>query len=435
MVAVQRKMTGQEKAIVRFILSRMTAVAYSNNMKPVYEKNVDRVMSDIFDVSRFCKKLSRGTRNEAAMINLINSCGLENLWKLCREGPHYNMLVTLVAMDAKMGEFKKEKRKASEAGKTAKVKKINKAIKKYQKVYKQAVRQFRDIFDIKKDTKDRLLEKADNWLDQYDTDDYGGYLFDELDMNGDDSYESMMKFAEKAMHGNRKSRRGKSNRSRVIYGAFNIGGDADDDDDDLDYLGLNDDDDEDEDDEDDLIEEIEALRAENSRLRRLNGYRNASARGKANFAKAYYDAQTAEDLEDDSEDEDDVPDDVPTDNELIMNALSEILRQNKTLNDRMIKMERTIELLDDDDDSEGYEEVDINVPTPDPKRPVTRDVGDGFETDITSREDILREMESTPESRPAAEVTMSGFAAAVRVDKETAETDIDAPVTEDDPAE
>ena len=44
-------------------------------------------------------------------------------------------------------------------------------------------------------------------------------------------------------------------------------------------------------------------------------------------------------------------------------------------------------------------------------------------------------MESTPESRPAAEVTMSGFAAAVRVDKETAETDIDAPVTEDDPAE
>lgn len=381
MEGIQHRMSNKELAIVRFIVTRLTQITYSNNAKPIYERNLDRVMNDIFGVTRFCKKMSRGTKNEGTMIQLISQCDIDNLWKLTREGPHYNMLITLVAMDAKMDSLKRDKKKYADRGKTEKVKKTQKIIKKYEKTYKAAVKQFREIFDIHKDTPDRLLEKATSWLDRYDASDYDGYLFDlDEDDDDEDNYDSMMRYADRVTKGGTRGKKSKKSRG-VVYGAFNLGGKRHHDDDEFNLMDPDYDDEEDDDDDGQLStrEMLEYI------VSRIDGN---DTKQNHRHNSDYEDVDSDYDTEEESGDDDSV---------LMMEALGRIIEQNQAINDRLFIMEQKIQTMEDDgysanQDNSDYSEMHEVDITPQDQRSRRIDMGDHYDTPIRTTEDIQREM-------------------------------------------
>lgn len=246
------RLSDKERLIVQYITNQLE-MAYRNSAgKPVYARNMDQVIKDIFGIKKFTKMLSRARTNETLMIQLMKAMDTETLWRICRSKEHYGLLCSLVALDHQIVKMGKRYNRMLEMDPTErpirKMKKTAKEIKRAKKMYRSCVRTLRDIFDIKKVSKDTgtsgIMDNLANWLDRHDADDdifsFGDYGFD----YGDDALESMDAYVSQKLK--KKSSRRPAN---VKYGALDLfdgGSDSnflDDDEDDYD--------DEDEEEEDD----------------------------------------------------------------------------------------------------------------------------------------------------------------------------------------
>ncbi len=243
------RMLPSERAVVRFIVQRIASIAYRGNTD-AYSENVDRVMEDLFDVSRFMKKMNRGIRDEQKMIALCKEVGINPLWKLARGADNFKAFGLLVATDAAIVQEKKRLKKYEAKGSESKASKSKKLIKKYKKSYDELMKQLRDDLGVKKTGSNSLLKEINQFLDDRQDDD-ATYLFggddDYYDFGRDDtSVESFLR---------QQSKRKKSTKHGVMRGAFVDELEGLDDDDDDDSFLLDDDDDY-EDDEDDSRDEI-----------------------------------------------------------------------------------------------------------------------------------------------------------------------------------
>lgn len=236
------RMSKEERLIVQYITSRLEAAYRNTSGKPVYAKNMDQVMKDIFGMKKFTKTLEKARYNEALMISLMKRLDTETLWQITRSSEHYKMLCTLVALDKNIVTEQKRYDKMANMEPaerpTRKMRKIAKEVKRCRKMYKQVVKTFRNIFDIHKvDTSSNsIMDTLEDWLDRHDTDDdiFFDMGYDDIDMN---AIESMDAYVRKASGKKRKN----VGRRPVREGALDIFGSRfDDDEDDI----FDDDDDE-----------------------------------------------------------------------------------------------------------------------------------------------------------------------------------------------
>lgn len=264
------RLSDKERLIVQYITNQLEMAFRNSAGKPVYARNMDQVIKDIFGMKKFTKTLNRARTNEPLMIQLMKAMDTETLWRICRSKEHYGLFCSLVALDhqiVKMGKRYNRMLEMDPAERPIKkMKKLAKEIKRAKKMYRNCVRTFREIFDIKKISKETgtsgLLDNMSNWLDRHDADD-DIFSFGDFEYGyGEDALESMDAYVNQKMR-KKKSRRASSG---VQYGAldlFNHGSgdfmDEEDeyDDEDDDY----DDDDEDEDDKLNRLADLVAQRA------------------------------------------------------------------------------------------------------------------------------------------------------------------------------
>lgn len=264
------RLSDKERLIVQYITNQLEMAFRNSAGKPVYARNMDQVIKDIFGMKKFTKTLNRARTNEPLMIQLMKAMDTETLWRICRSKEHYGLLCSLVALDhqiVKMGKRYNRMLEMDPAERPIKkMKKLAKEIKRAKKMYRNCVRTFREIFDIKKISKETgtsgLLDNMSNWLDRHDADD-DIFSFGDFEYGyGEDALESMDAYVNQKMR-KKKSRRASSG---VQYGAldlFNHGSndfmDEEDeyDDEDDDY----DDEDEDEDDKLNRLADLVAQRA------------------------------------------------------------------------------------------------------------------------------------------------------------------------------
>lgn len=186
----------KERVIVRYIVSRLE-LAYRNTAgKPVYARNMDQVMKDIFGMKKFTKTLRRARSNEALMIQLMTRLDTATLWQICRSEEHYRLLCTLVALDNYIVESAKKYDKLQNLEQPStrnlkKMKTLKKNVKKARKLYGACIKTFRNIFDIKKINDGgnaALFDSLEDWLDRHDGGDDIFFGFDDFSR---DDVESM----------------------------------------------------------------------------------------------------------------------------------------------------------------------------------------------------------------------------------------------------
>lgn len=256
------RMSASERAVARYIIQRLQSVIYRGS-SDAYSKNVDQVMEDVFDVPRFVKKLARGLKSEQKLIALFKEVGINELWKMTRSADNFKAFNLLVATDVAINQEKKKVKKYEESGRDSKAAKSKKLLKKYKKSYAAAVKQLRSDLGVKKATSTTLLKEIDRYLDDRQEDD-GYFLFDD-DYYGGEEDNSVASFL-------RQTKSSKGKRSNPVFqGAF-----ADElglnDEDEEDYDGLLDidgDEDDDDDDEETMSQLVELLKDFNHRLDRV----------------------------------------------------------------------------------------------------------------------------------------------------------------------
>ena len=193
------RLSDKERIIVSYITRQLAMVYRNTSGKPVYARNMDQVMKDIFGIKKFCKTLERAMHNEAVMIELMKALDTETLWKICRSKEHYRLLCTLVAMDhqiVKMGKKLNNMADIEPAERpTRKIRKLMKELKRSKKLYRSCVKTFQDIFDIEKVNKrgDGMYEFMSEWLDRNEGDgdlfyEFGDYGFSESAIESMDDY-------------------------------------------------------------------------------------------------------------------------------------------------------------------------------------------------------------------------------------------------------
>lgn len=251
------RLSDKERLIVQYITERLEAVSQNAAGKPVYARNLDQVMRDLFGVKKFTKTLDRARMNEALMINLMKRLNPEVLWRLCRSKEYYRVLCSLVAMDATIVHNGKKYNKLMGLEPmerpTNKIRKLTKEIKKSKKTYKACIKSLADILGIEKDnTKEGSIRGAlEDWLDQREAED--DIFFDtDLSSLNYDTLSDMDEYVESRMRGKKGTRKRRSD--NVQYGALDLGIEHryyDDDDDDDDPLAPDD-----EDDEEDMMDQL-----------------------------------------------------------------------------------------------------------------------------------------------------------------------------------
>lgn len=193
------RLSDKERLIVQYIVGQLEAVYRNSAGKPVYARNMDQVMKDIFGIKKFVKTLARARVNEGLMIQLMKALDTETLWRITRSKEHYGLLCSLVALDhqiVKMGKRYNNLLQMAQAERPLnKMKKLAKNIKKSKKMYRACVRTFTDIFEIEKVSKDggtnEIIDNLSSWLDRHDRDDdifsfdgeygYDGDVLDSMD--------------------------------------------------------------------------------------------------------------------------------------------------------------------------------------------------------------------------------------------------------------
>ena len=101
------RLSDKERLIVNYIVGQLERAYRNAAGKPVYARNMDQVMRDIFGIKKFCKTLQKARNNEAIMIELMKALDTETLWRICRSKEHYRLFCSLIAMDhqiVKMGK-------------------------------------------------------------------------------------------------------------------------------------------------------------------------------------------------------------------------------------------------------------------------------------------------------------------------------------------
>jgi hypothetical protein len=206
------RLSEKEKVIVQYITNQLEGVYRNGAGKPVYARNMDQVMKDLWGIKKFTKTLERARYNEGLMISLMKRLDTETLWQICRSKEHYRLLCTLVATDNYIVKLTKKYNKWAELEPverpTNKMKKLEKEIRKAKKTYRSAIKTFQDIFDIEKagkDEGDSILDSLNDWMDRHDSADDIFYGLDDMGMDYD-SIESMDAYVAKATGRGRKKR-------------------------------------------------------------------------------------------------------------------------------------------------------------------------------------------------------------------------------------
>lgn len=248
------RLSDKERLIVTYITKQLEMAYRNTSGKPVYARNMDQVMKDIFGIKKFCKTLERARHNEAIMIELMKALDTETLWKICRSKEHYRLLCTLVATDHQIVKMGKKLNNMADLEPTErptrKIKKLMKDLKRSKKMYRTCVKTFQDIFDIEKVNKkgDSMMDYLSDWLDRNENDSDFFYDFDDYGFN-DTAIESMDAYIRSKTSSRRKKR------PASVHGALDLFG-SDDLDDGLPGFDSDDEDEEDEDDTDDRLNEI-----------------------------------------------------------------------------------------------------------------------------------------------------------------------------------
>jgi hypothetical protein len=204
------RMSANERMIVQYIVQQLEAAYRNSSGKPVYAKNMDQVMKDIFGVKKFTKTLEKARYNEGLMIQLMKKLDTETLWQITRSKEHYRLLCELVALDNQIVKDEKRYSKMENVEPaerpTRKMRKLAKTIKASKKTYKQVVKTFRNIFDIERvdvGGTNSILDSLDEWLERHDDEDdiFYGLGYDSFDS---DAIESMDAYVRRAGKGKRK---------------------------------------------------------------------------------------------------------------------------------------------------------------------------------------------------------------------------------------
>lgn len=245
------RLSDKERLIVQYIVGQLEAAYRNSAGKPVYARNMDQVIKDIFGIKKFTKTLARARVNEGLMIQLMKTMDTETLWRITRSKEHYGLLCSLVALDhqiVKMGKRYNNMLEMEPGERPVnKMKKLAKNIKKSKKMYRSCIRTFTEIFEIEKVSKDGgtndLMNNLANWLDRHDRDDdIFSFDYEDYGYSGD-VLDSMDAFVSKKM------RTKKNPRANVRVGALDLFDNSDDIFSDDEY-----EDDEEDDEEDDSID-------------------------------------------------------------------------------------------------------------------------------------------------------------------------------------
>lgn len=272
------RLSPKEKMIVQYITERLEAVSQNAAGKPIYARNMDQVMKDLFDVKKFTKTLERARGNETLMINLMKKLDAEVMWRLCRSKEYYRILCTLVAMDASIVRDGKKYNKLMSLEPmerpSNKIRKLAKEIKKNKKTYKECIKSLADILGIeKRNSKEGSLRDAlEDWLDQREAEDD---IFFDTDLT-DLSYDTLSDM-DAYVAGNTRKRSSKiKSEVNARYGALGLGLDGRDQEDEDDYFDTDDYDDQDRDDydEDEVMDRLADKVIE--KMQHTNGGRNNS---------------------------------------------------------------------------------------------------------------------------------------------------------------
>lgn len=203
------RLSDKERIIVRYIVSQLETAYRNSAGKPVYARNMDQVMNDIFGVKKFTKTLERGRYNEAIMIGLMRQLDAATMWQICRSKEHYKLLCTLVALDAyivdKRKKFDKMLQLEPTDRPTKKMRKLKSQAKKAAKLYKACIKTFRDVFDIKKVSSGggEMFDILNDWLDDHTG---GDDIFFDMDRGFSvDDVESMDEYIRGRRGGGRRS--------------------------------------------------------------------------------------------------------------------------------------------------------------------------------------------------------------------------------------
>lgn len=216
----------KEKIIVKYIVGRLESAYRDSSGAPVYARNMDQVIKDVFGVKKFTRTLKKARANESLMIQLMNRMDTRTLWGICRSRDHYRILCYLIALDAaivkKGRKYNKECDLSPQERSSKKLKSLQKEIKKYRKMYKNCVRALQDIFDIEHSGDGEsggILDAMSDWLERYDGgdddifSDIGGFSYNY------DAIESMDEYVAKMTGGRGGARQSKRN---VITGTLNL---------------------------------------------------------------------------------------------------------------------------------------------------------------------------------------------------------------------
>lgn len=226
------RLSDKERMIVRYIVTRLEAVYRDTNGKPVYARNIDQVVKDMWGIENFTKTLRKARYNEAIMISLMKNMDTNTLWMIVRSKEHYKILCYMVAMDHHIVRLGKKYNKLCDLDPvnrpTGKMRKLQKEIKKSKKVYKACISTMREIFDIEKvggaDSGSALRDIMGDWLERHDTRYDDDIFFDLGSDYGLGSIESMDEYVAQHMRG---GRRPQAPAAGSITGALGIFGDSD----------------------------------------------------------------------------------------------------------------------------------------------------------------------------------------------------------------
>lgn len=243
------RLSDKERLIVNYIVGQLERAYRNAAGKPVYARNMDQVMRDIFGIKKFCKTLQKARNNEAIMIELMKALDTETLWRICRSKEHYRLFCSLIAMDHQIVKMGKKLNAMADMEPTErptrKIRKLMKELKRYRKMYKNCVSTMQDVFEIEKVTKrgDSMYDFMSDWLDRND----GDADFYDFDGYGMTFSESAIESMDEYVYSKTKARR--QNGPRPTTGALDLGLDderypgygaefaeeEDDDEDDADY--------------------------------------------------------------------------------------------------------------------------------------------------------------------------------------------------------
>ena len=66
------RLSDKERLIVQYIVNQLESAYRNTSGKPVYARNMDQVMKDIFGIKKFTKTLAKAKMNEGMMIQLMS---------------------------------------------------------------------------------------------------------------------------------------------------------------------------------------------------------------------------------------------------------------------------------------------------------------------------------------------------------------------------